>query len=203
VSVSLSRRWGAGAVLIVAAAALSGCGPIEAGSAAIVGDRRISARELEQATADINAFTGPDQPVSAQQILFDLIVEPYALERAGKAETGALVSEAQAREVLKQRLADPSQAAIDVLRVNASIAQVQQTQAAQAWAAGVRDDLKKATVTVNPRYGSFDPNQVEAILKEQTIPPASRNWLPATTPTPTPAAGGGDGAEGGATQPSP
>ena len=200
-SVSLSRRLGAGAALIVAAVALSGCGPIEAGSAAVVGDRRISTRELEQATADINVFTGPDRPVAAQQILYDLIVLPYALERAGQANAGVLFSEEQARRTLEQRVPDPSQGAVDALRVNASILQVQQSQAAQAWLTAVAEDLRTATVTVNPRYGNWDSSKLKAILTQQSIPPATRNWLP--TPTPTPTAAAGDGTEGGGAQPTP
>jgi hypothetical protein len=198
VSVSLSRRLGAGAALIVAAVALSGCGPVEAGSAAIVGDRRISTRELEQATADINAFTGPDTPVSQQAILFDLIISPYFTDRVAKVKAGALASQDEARTQLKTKVPDPSEAAVDVLRVNLSIQRAQNLsqESAQYVFNGVTEDLKKVAIDVNPRYGRFDKTQMSVVT-------VNRNWLQSPPPSPSPTATGGSGADGGATQPTP
>jgi hypothetical protein len=198
VSVSLSRRFGAGAVLIVAAVALSGCGPVEAGSAAIVGDRRISTGELEQATADINAFTGPDTPVSQQAILFDLIISPYFTDRVAKVKAGALASRDEARTQLKTKVPAPSDAAVDVLRVNLSIQRAQSLgqESAQYVFSGVTEDLKDVAIDVNPRYGRFDKSQMSVVA-------VNRNWLQSPPPSPSPSAAGGSGAEGGTPQPTP
>lgn len=201
-SVSRFRRWGAGAVLVTAAVALSGCGPVEAGSAAIVGDRRISARELEQATADINTFLGPDNPVSEQALLFDLIISPYVIKRAAAVKAGVLASEADARKELVAKVPHPSDAAIEVVRVELSLNRVQQLgqqaqnqETVQYVYSGVQNDLKNVDIDVNPRYGTFDKTKM-------TVTEAVRNWLP--TPTPTPAAAtGGDGTQGGGAQPTP
>jgi hypothetical protein len=184
--------------LVVAAVALSGCGPVEAGSAAIVGDRRISAHELEQATADINAFTGPDNPVSEQAILFDLIISPYFTARVAQAKAGALASQDEARKELQTKVPDPSDAAVDVLRINLSIQRAQQLpqEAAQAVFNGVTEDLKKVDVDVNPRYGQFDKTKMSVVE-------ATRNWLKSVPPSPSPTAAGGSGAEGGGAQPTP
>jgi hypothetical protein len=195
VIVSQPLRWGAVAVSV--AALLSACGPVEAGSAAVVGDRRISAQELEQATAEINAFTGPDVPVSRQEILLDMILEPFIIDRIAKLGTSALVSDDDARRLLDKKVPHPSQAAVDVLRVNGSYGQVKQLggDAANSLMSNVLVDLKKANIQVNPRFGTLD-------LSQLTIVPATRNWLAAPSTT-SPTAPAGDGTSGQAPPPSP
>ena len=164
----------------VAAALLSGCGTPEAGSAATVGDRRISVSDVQSATADIQAVFGPDQPVPQRNVLFLLAAAPYIEDAASR--SGAGVSLDDARTQFANKVADPSRAALVVIQANASLSRLDQLGQGrtQQVLVEITQCLAKDGFTVNPRYGTFDP-QRGTMLSDQP------NWLPTPSPTPTPA----------------
>lgn len=174
--------------------ALSACGGTpEAGSAAVVGDRRISVSDVQNATADISAFYSP-QPVAQQQVLFFLIAGPAIAAQA--AANGVGYSTDDALQEMRTKLADPTPAGVEVYRANQAISKITQLggtdQAkAQAIIDAIRVDLQRLKVTVNPRYGTFDSAELQ--IAEDT-----QNWIVATA-TPSPSAA----VEPGASEPAP
>jgi hypothetical protein len=189
---------------LVAAALLAltaACGAQEAGAAAVVGDRRISESELQQATADIQRIAPPDSALSPQQVLTWLITEPYMTRAA--TQNGVGVSLDQARQFFSQAQftaddgsgtpSDPALRAVQsVLSLNNVIGRgprpLQQDKAVAAMDQ-VSEELQQAGVRVNPRYGSFADTWREG--RQQPFFAVGQgeqpNWL---VPSPTPTASG-------------
>lgn len=171
------------AAVLVAALALatSACSPRETGAAAVVGERRVTTQELQNALTGLKA--GNPQFAQVEQldrlVLFDLIAEPYLVSAAEGAGLGVSPSEAQAALPATPN-ADP--AAIRALRGQIALNKLNQAQATDALGA-VASRLRSAGVRVSPRYGRFDD-------KTLSVVDAAPNWLPAPSPsatsTPTP-----------------
>jgi hypothetical protein len=168
-----------------AAVVLAACGTPGAGAAATVGGRRISVDDVQAATADIQALYGQNQPVPQRAVLYLLAAAPYIEQVATR--RGAGTSPDEARKLFADRAPSmtPSEAALTVLEANNSLGKLDQLGAAatQDALAEVTRDLARDHLTVNPRYGSFDPQR-------GTLLPDQPNWLPAATappgPTPSP-----------------
>ena len=159
----------------VAVALVSACGTPEAGSAATVGSRRISVHDLQSATADIQALYGPDQPVPQQSVLFLMAAAPYLETAATKVQAGASLDDA--RNVFGTKVPNPSPAALEVIQANVIIANLQKLGTDKAGPAlqEVTESLVRDKISVNPRYGTFDP--------ENGIKQVQPNWLPTPTPS--------------------
>jgi peptidyl-prolyl cis-trans isomerase SurA len=198
--IALGGRAGLAAALAVALAAalLSACGGIEPGAAAVIGDRRISVSDVQSATADIKE-TFPGQDVAPQQVLFFLISGPYIVDAAAKANVG--VSTAESRQAMTAAIAaaaaktaggtagasaapaaeaqPPSDAGVAVYQANTAISNIGTLDQTRQKAAvdTIKAELAAAHVTVNPRYGTFDPVNL-------TIGAADQNWIAKATPSP-------------------
>lgn len=164
--------------------ALAGCGPAEAGSAAIVADSAIDQGRLEQVTTNYldsldakqrAAATGNLQTVQSR-ILTELVLERLVGDAADQA--GVQISDAQVSEQVQQAVAGSgdqldtqlAQAFLtrdrlpDLLRVNLQVyaigrkgapAGITDPQAAQRAIAYISDPARQLPVRVNPRYGSW------------------------------------------------
>ena len=88
------RTRGGAAVLLAAALALApvlaGCEPTQAGSAAVVGDRRITVTELQTATTELRSIVQDPTQISQDLVLGWLIANPYVVKAA--ADQGKAVS---------------------------------------------------------------------------------------------------------------
>jgi len=166
-------------VAVAAAALLAGCGTPEAGAAATIGGRRISVQAVQSATEDIQKLYGPNQPVPQSSVLFLLAAAPYLQAEAVKLNAGASLDDARA--TFGEAVPHPSQAALTVIQANLVIAKLQKVGSEQASPAlkQVTDALVRDKLTVNPRYGTFDP--------ERGIESVQPNWL-VTPAAPAPAA---------------
>ncbi|KRE43939.1 hypothetical protein [Knoellia sp. Soil729] len=144
--------------------ALSACsGTTSAQTAAVVDGRVITEQQVRVATEQINKAFKPEQPLTADQALTLLIRAPYINEAAAKA--GAPQSRSAARAAFKDFPEEPSDATVEILQAEASLQQIDD--------AGRQDLTKKFAaidMTVNPRYGTFDPS-VAAVIPDQP------NWL--------------------------
>jgi hypothetical protein len=166
--------------LAVAAALLTGCGgPSEGGSAAVVGDRRITEADLQTATSELQEVVGADNQLTQSQVLSWMVLAPYTLDVASKNGIGVSVDDAV--NTLQGKVTDPSDAtllaarsAIALSRLSRGLDQAASQQAYQ----DVLTQVKAVKVSVNPRYGSFD-------TKTFSIDAVSPNWLVKTA---TPAA---------------
>lgn len=193
------RRFTVGAAVLVGVLALSGCG-VDAGAAAVVDGRRISVAEVQQATEQVNRIVSADGRFTQRVSLSYLIVEPYLVAEA--AEAGVGVTQDQAVRIFSQfRYKDPrtgsttpSDAAVALVRAVLAVNVLQGSTltdgatplpAAQGEAAmqQVVADLQAADITVNPRYGSFEPVFDLQAQRIFPITPSQEDWLvPAAPP---------------------
>ena len=182
VSARTTRRIAAAALAAALAAGLSACSPEQTGAAATVGGRVVSVSDLHDAVEAVRAGNPDLAQVEGldRYLLFDLIAAPYLLEAASAAGVG--VSEAEAAAALP-KTHDPNPQAVLALQTQLAFQNLRQANNMQALEA-VRRRLELARVTVNPRFGTFDPAGVTEVNKP-TIVDSHQNWLVAA-PTPTP-----------------
>lgn len=176
------------AVAVPVALLVAGCGTPQSGAAAVVGDRRISISEVQDAYRDITVLVGQDLQATQADMLTFLIIEPFLTKAA--ADAGQGVSMDDAKKVFEQdpavaeRLPNPSEGALLVARAVAVRERLQSTlepDRVQQILTDVVAEVREAGVEVNPRYGtSFDYEQL-------VIVPGTEDWL--RTPQPTPSAG--------------
>ena len=173
--------------VVVLAGALVGCAD-KPGVAAQVNGTTITTTQLAATVDDLEPVSAD---VAASSVLNVLTLEPIYAAVAKK--HGVVVSDDEAKAVLKQAYDGkpvPSSAGIlTVARFSLLGQKISAAADVQAIADEIGAELKKAKVSVNPRFGSFDATAVtvESIIGAPTTP----KWLVATatpTPTPTPAA---------------
>jgi hypothetical protein len=190
----LGRRLTVLALVAVASLTASACARMQAGAAAVVGDRRISVGQLQQATTDIDAYAkaqDPNSSVSQDKVLLFMILGPDLVDAAARAGVG--VSDDTARqELAKYGVAKASGGAIEAMRGLAALNALKQANKA----AELNDfvtRLRSEKISVNPRYGTFDP----AALNIVAVAP---DWL-AGSQTAAPTATDGSGSDGSGGQP--
>lgn len=156
-----------GILLLAATLVLSACGTQQAGSAAIIDGQTISDKDVHETTLQLNTLARtPQEKFTPSTVLVQMIVAKYVLpeaERAGKTAT-----DAQARQVIA-KVASPSRLTLDFVRSQLVIQSL--TSAGQA---SVLAKIRKAKVTVNPRYGTFTFN-----ADGLGITPPAPNWIKA------------------------
>ncbi len=153
------------ALVLGATLALSGCGAQQADAAAIVNDKVISDQDVQTVSKEVNQIDPGGQKLSSSDALLSLILAPYVMAEAKDA--GKTVSAAQARQVIA-KVANPSPSTITFVQMQLAI---QQLDAASKGA--IVGELAKAKITVNPRYGTFNAEQV-------VISPTVPNWIKPT-----------------------
>jgi hypothetical protein len=147
--------------------ALSGCGAQQSGAAAIVNDTVISDKDVQSVSEQLNKLAQGGETLRTSDALISLILAPYVLAEAQRA--GKTVSAAAARKVIA-KVPDPSEATIKFVQMQLAIQQLD-----QASKTSIVNQLAKAKITVNPRYGAFDAKQIALI-------PAAPNWIKPTAP---------------------
>ena len=177
---STSKRAVALALALGSALALSGCG--ETDLAARVNGTVISEDAAQAAAAQIRQnYPQEAAEFETSDAVAALINAPFIIAAAEK--NGQPYSVEQARADLTN-VSDPTPETLDLVRSNAALQQLQQTapQAIDEIVAG----LRSAKISVNPRFGSFDSEQVQLL-------PANPNWIapagaspevPTETPSP-------------------
>jgi hypothetical protein len=144
-------------LLLGATLALSGCGTQQAATAAIVGGNPIS----EQAVQSV----ARQQDVSSSTALLGLILAPYVVAEGNRVRQGASDDEVLA---VINKVTKPSLATAQFVRTRLVLGKL--TPESQI---AVVNQLSKAKVTVNPRYGTF-----KALLG---LVPSSPNWIKVST----------------------
>lgn len=175
----------AGAVALVGA--LAGCSA-KPGVAATVNGQDITTREVSTTIADFTPLSGQ---VSASAVLNELVLEPIYLEVAQKHDVA--VSEDDAKAAIASAFAGKgpvpdSAGTLAIARFELTANKIAQSPQASAIAADLATALKGASITVNPRFGTFDPAAVS--VTSVVTAPTQPAWQVATaTPTaaPTPA----------------
>jgi hypothetical protein len=171
-----------GAVAVVGA--LTGCSA-KPGVAATVNGQEISTQEVATTISDFEPLSGE---IAASAVLNELVLEPVYLKVAEK--YGVAVSADDAKTAVASafegRATVPDSAGtIAIARFELTANKISQSPDASAIAEEIAAELKAATISVNPRFGTFDPEtaSVTSVVTSPTTPA----WQFATA-TPTAAA---------------
>jgi two-component system chemotaxis response regulator CheB len=122
--------------------------------------------EAQTAAQQINEAFKPQNPLTTQAAVSSLIAAPIINDvatRVGKGE-----SDSSARSAIPQ-IEEPSQATLDLVKANFALQKLTDPEKQM-----VLDELKKAEVTVNPRYGAYDTDGAQ-------LEPAKTDWLKVTS----------------------
>ena len=165
----------AGAVALVGA--LAGCSA-KPGVAATVNGHEITTSEVSTTIADFTPLSGQ---VSASAVLNELVLEPIYLEVASK--HGVAVSEDDAKAAIASAFAGKgpvpdSAGTLAIARFELTANKISQSQDASAIATDLTAALKDASITVNPRFGTFDP--AAASVTSVVTAPTQPAWQVAT-----------------------
>ena len=146
-----------------AAAVLAVSGCASADTAAVVNGERITEQEAQEASRQILAAQ-PDSGITTANAVASLIMAGFINTVADGAGKG--LSDSAARQAVAA-IEDPSPATLELVR--ASLAFNQMTSEEQGRAV---DLASKAKITINPRYGKFDPKKI-------SFDASSPNWIKA------------------------
>ncbi len=165
-------RVAAATLALTAAVALTGCGAGSPGVAATVNGTTISESAVDDIAHVLQTLRestpqAPAQSVPRADIVGQLVIRPAVLDAARQA--GDLVEPAAVRYAYAQRLADPSDATVELLQVLTITGQLKPAQIEK-----VVQDLSRADIELSPRYGTFDP--------ARGIVQAQPNWIGGTSP---------------------
>ncbi|HYN29004.1 MAG TPA: hypothetical protein VES95_03915 [Dermatophilaceae bacterium] len=148
----LRLRVTTAAVAVTAAAALGGCGAQHtADTAAIVDGRRITQTEAQEAAQQINTAFQPQEPFTPANAVSLLIRAPYILDFA--AANGNPQSESAARAAIPT-IEEPAESTLQILRAEAATQTLDDAARVE-----LTETFAGLDVTVNPRYGTFDPQR--------------------------------------------
>ena len=145
--------------------ALSACGTQQPGAAAITDGSTISTKDVQTVSLQLNKLSQGQAKLTPSVVLLNLILAPYVLAEAGR--TGKPVTDAEARKVIG-KVANPSRPTLEFVRMQLAIQSLN-----DASKTSILAKLGKADITVNPRYGTFDPKQVALV-------PTAPNWIKAS-----------------------
>jgi hypothetical protein len=194
-----SRLLAAAVVGVAASAGVAGCSPDEWGTAARIGDQRLSVEQLQQATAEVSAAaqdgTLTSQQSGARQTAILTLYTRLKLVDLAAARNGVSPSDAEVDAALANAgpLADVSKQAAsqesippswlrDVVRQSGQIQGLQQklgvTEAnPERFANEITAVAREAGVEINPRYGAYAEDSV-------TVQPAGSGGLSSAIPQP-------------------
>lgn len=141
---------------------LTACGVTNPSNAAVVGDETISTATLQQAAEQLAAAGA-----TPETTLRVLVYGHFTVKEAARMGQGVSTDQAEKYATQQLHIKDPNPATVEVLRRSLATQFVSQNQ--QATRQFVKD-LRSADITVNPRYGHFDP-------KSGNISQQTPNWI--------------------------
>jgi hypothetical protein len=146
------------AVIAAAVLALSACG--RADTAAVVDGQVISESGVLATSEQVAQYAS--QPMATRDLINRLVVLPAVLEVLE--ERGVTISDAAARSAVAG-IDDPTPYLLDLARLDLAIGQMTQEDMVE-----VTSRLGEADVQINPRYGTFNPDQALVV-------PTQPDWL--------------------------
>lgn len=190
------KRWVP--VVFLAGLAIAGCGPTQAGSAAVVGDQRLTDSQLAQTTSRLSEALGiPQSPQVTQAVLSRWMVDQLVTQLAAsvdvdvtKGEVDALLTKeakrAGGREALEQSalqaglLPDMIPGAVRTTLLIQALSKAtvspQDPTGEQGLVGLVQQFSQTANPEVSPRYGTWDAQQLSVgALPDDLSTPISGN----------------------------
>jgi parvulin-like peptidyl-prolyl isomerase len=157
-------------VTVVAAAVLAVAGCATADTAAVVNGDRITEQQAQEAARQIRAAqpsSGLDTPNAVASLVMAAFINDIAVK------TGKGLSDSAARAAVAG-IADPAPATLELVKASLSWNQMTSDEQGQAV-----ELARKADITINPRYGTFDPTKV-------SFAASNPNWIKTQPTTPAP-----------------
>lgn len=197
----LRRTVGTLGTLALVAGVLAGCADgARPGTAAVVDGRTIPASEVSDAISQLGPLFNGATPELILQVLID---EPTLTQLA--ADKGVGINDDEARQFLAQSFqgagvaapAHYSAGALSIARYQIAASKVQALPDSAGAVADLQKRITAMKVTVNPRYGTFDPTAAGVAA------PTASPWIVA--PSSAPSSGSTDApapADSGAPSPS-
>lgn len=175
-------RWAVGAAL--GATALAGCTSTPTSdTAAVVDGSVIKESDVQQAASQLTTAVTPEQPVSPGQVL-DLAIKAKAINAYAEDRGRAVAPSVVRAPFAEKGINDPNPVALDVLGSIQALNQFRDPasgQLDQVTGQAILEKLTKASVTVNPRYGTW--NAAETSLAADTPDWLDPQGAPAAQPT--------------------
>lgn len=187
-STSLRRTVGTLGSLALVAGVLAGCADgARPGTAAVVDGRTIPASEVSDAMSQLAPLFNGATPELILQVLID---EPTLTQLA--ADKGVGINDGEASQFLAQSFQSAGVAApahystgsMSIARYQIAASKVQALPDSAGAVADLQKRITALKVTVNPRYGTFDPTAAGVSA------PTASPWIvtPAADPSSTPGA---------------
>ncbi|MBU4215381.1 MAG: SurA N-terminal domain-containing protein [Actinobacteria bacterium] len=166
--------------------ALAGCSA-KPGVAATVNGQQITTQEVATTISDFKPLSGE---IAASAVLNELVLEPIYVKVAEKHDLAVSADDAKtaiAAAFQGKSAAPDSTGTIAIARFELTANKISQSTDAPAIAKEIAAELKAASISVNPRFGTFDP-QVTSVTSVVTAPttPAWQVATAAPTAAPTP-----------------
>ena len=159
------------ALLLGATMVLTSCGNQSSDAAAIVNGTVIKDNDVQNVTQQLNASVqGEQQKLTSNNVVLSLILAPYVKAEAIRA--GKSIPDTVVRKAI-ENVPSPSLSTVDFARMQIALQSLDQPSKDR-----IVDALGKAEITINPRYGTFDPKRIELVSN-------APNWI---KPGPTPEA---------------
>jgi hypothetical protein len=152
-------------IVLGATLTLSACGTQEVGAAAIVDGKVIRDTDVQTVALQLNTLAEGEQKLSSSNVVLSLILAPYVSSEAARAKKS--VSDAEVRKIIA-KVGKPSPSTMEFVRMQLALQGLD-----EASRASILTKLGKARITVNPRYGTFDPKQVALVA-------SAPNWIKAS-----------------------
>lgn len=163
-----ARQGAIGAAATLAlAVSVTGCAGQNPTAAATVNGQVISQAEVDEIARD-PAMSSVGRQISSSGILLMLMARPFLTEAARR--NGTMVSTSEVRALLPPSRSNPSQQTLEFLQTTLIARKLPPRELT-----AVDEAFRSADITVNPRYGEFDP--------ARGIVPATQNWLDPAVPS--------------------
>ncbi len=135
---------------LLVAALLAGCGTVgRPGTAVVVDNQVYTPAQIVETTAQINTALGDSaEKATEAQIVNLLVLSPFVVSEATR--SGLWTPDAQYNSFLG-KIHNPTPTTVTALQGNSAFFALDQAGKANVLAA-----MKKATITVDPRYGAID-----------------------------------------------
>jgi hypothetical protein len=167
-------RWAAAAVAVVAAMSVAGCSQNSPTVAAYVGSETITNDEIESAVQGINEAIGEQGPVPRQEVVTAMVLGEVSAQIAERRDLEITDAERTAK-TNPQLLAFPEAKAVAFDLADSVI--VQEELGPEEYLA----EIKATEVTVNPRYGVWNPDARDRPLLDPQAGSLSQSVLSPTS----------------------
>ena len=153
---------------------LTGCGEgdVYSGAAAIVNGKRIPVTELQESVDDLAVYSGQPELITKQDILVQLIFEPFVMEAGRKAGMDVSLEDVR-KDFADKKITNPSPGALKSIQVMVTLSRLSNETGDQREKVigDLLGQIEAADIQVNPRFGELDRMRASIAF-------GPTNWIP-------------------------